>query len=215
MTRPIVARLLHVEASPRGGRSRSAAVARRLISGLNGIQAERLALFDADLPRFQGATIEGRYALIAGERVDPVVEAEWAAIRALAEHFLSFDGWVFSVPMWNFGIPYRLKQYIDLVTQPGMTFSVANGQGVGHAAGRTAILICSGALDIRPDGPLGSLDFQIAYLDAWLRFIGVRDIRTVHIRPTYGPPDSVEAAMNEAYAKADALAASLCLPARV
>lgn len=214
MTRSL-GRLLHIEASPRGSRSRSGAVARRLLDSLPAVAVERLTLFDADLPAFAGATIEGRYALIAGEMVDESVRDDWAAIRALADHFLSFDAWLFSVPMWNFGIPYRLKHYIDLLTQPGMTFSVAEGQGVGLAAGRTAILIGSGALDIRPDGPTADLDFQMRYLAAWLRFIGVSDIRMLNIRPTYGPAGAVDAVMAAAYAEADALAASLRRPDRV
>lgn len=214
MPRPLE-RLLHIEASPRGPRSRSAAVARRLIGGLPGVAVERLALFDADLPAFDAATIEGRYALIEGRPVPDAVQADWAAIRRLADHFLSFDAWLFSVPMWNFGIPYRLKHYIDLLTQPGMTFGVANGQGVGFAGGRIAILVASGALDIRADAPTADLDFQMRYLAAWLRFIGVSDIRTLDIRPTYGPDETVEAVMEAAYAEAEALAAALRRPERV
>lgn len=214
MTRPI-RRLLHIEASPRASRSRSAAVARRFLAGMEGGEIERLALFETELPHFDGSLAEGRYALIEGGEVDSALQTDWAAIRALVDHFLSFDAWLFSTPMWNFGIPYRLKHYIDLLTQPGMTFSVVDGQGKGSASGRMAILVGSGALDVRGGGSLGGLDFQIAYLEAWLRFIGVSDIRVIHVRPTYGAPDAVEAVMDAAYAEADALASSLCLPDRV
>ena len=31
--------------------------------------------------------------------------------------------------MWNFGIPYKLKQYIDLIVQPGLTFSFDPARG--------------------------------------------------------------------------------------
>lgn len=210
-----MARLLHIDASPRGARSRSNMVADRLIAGLTGHDIERLALFDADLPAFDGATIEGRYALIAGEPVEDAVRADWADIERRIAHFLSFDGWILTVPMWNFGIPYRLKHYIDLITQPGMAFRVVDGQGEGLAAGRKAILIASGALDIRPDGPMAAYDFQLAYLQAWLGFIGVTDIDLLHVRPTYGDAASVEAAMARAYADVDALLSDLSLPSRV
>jgi FMN-dependent NADH-azoreductase len=208
-------RLLHVAASPRGTRSRSAAVARRLIGGLGDARVETLDLFAADLPDFGGETIEGRYALIAGDALAPAVAAAWAEIRRIADHFLSFDGFVFSVPMWNFGIPYRLKHYIDLLTQPGTAFSVdQSGTVVGHAAGRVAILVLSGALDVRPGAPAAGLDHQMSYLKAWLGFIGVEDIRTIRLCPTYGAPEQVEMAMAAAYAEADALAADLSHAAR-
>lgn len=209
------ARLLHVEASPRGSRSRSSAVARRLIDRIAPDTVETLNLFDADLPPFDGAVMEGRYALIAGEAVSPEVAAQWEAIRARIDHFLSFDAWLFSVPMWNFGIPYPLKQYVDLITHPGMTFTVDQTGVTGLASGRVAILVGSGALDIRPDGPMAALDHQMAFMRTWLNFIGVTDIRTVDIRPTYGTAEEVEAAMQRAYEEADALAAALSRPERV
>nr|WP_047169584.1 NAD(P)H-dependent oxidoreductase [Sphingomonas sp. Y57] len=210
-----MARLLHIDASPRGIRSRSNMVADRLIAGLDGHEVERLEVFDADLPAFDGAALEGRYALIAGDPVDEAVRTDWAAIGRMVDHFMSFDGWIMTVPMWNFGIPYRLKHYIDLITQPGLTFRVVDGQGEGLAAGRRAILVTSGALDIRPDGPMAAYDFQLAYLKAWLGFVGVTDIDVIHVRPTYGDEASVAAAMERAYAEVDALLPILSLPARV
>ena len=209
-------RLLHIEASPRGARSRSTLVAKALLAQLPDVAVERLAVFEADLPAFDGTAIEGRYALIAGEAVDAAAAADWQRIGAMVAHFLSFDLWLFSVPMWNFGIPYRLKHYVDLLTQPGLAFSVdSDGNVVGQAAGRTAIIVAAGALDTRPGGGLAALDHQVAYLEAWLRFIGVIDIRVVRILPTYGAPEVVEAAMARGYAEASVVAADLARPARV
>jgi FMN-dependent NADH-azoreductase len=130
-------------------------------------------------------------------------------------HFLSFDTVVFSVPMWNFGIPWQLKQYIDTITQPGMAFRVSETGVEGLGAGKRAILVASGALDIRPGQPGAELDHQVRFMQAWLGFIGITDVHVVHLRPTYGPPEAVEAAMDEAYASAEALVADLSRPSRV
>lgn len=202
-------RLLHILGSPRGERSRSDKVARRLIAGLDADAVEALDLAATDLPAFDGAAIEGRYDLIEGRAVDPAVIAAWDGIRAAVAHFLSFDTYVFGVPMWNFGVPWRLKQYIDVLTQPGLTFTVSAEGVQGLAAGRRAILVCSGALDIRPGQPGAELDFQTAYMRAWLGFIGITEVHALQVRPTYGSPDEVEAAMDRAYAEADALAVAL------
>src|SRR3546814_6088305 len=84
-----------------------------------------------------GAVIEGRYALLSGQPVAEDAAADWQRIEGMVAHFLSFDTRLFSTPMWNFGIPYRLKHYIDLLTQPGLAFSAdAGGSVIGHAAGR-------------------------------------------------------------------------------
>lgn len=190
-------------------------VARHLLERLSDTAIERLAVFDP-LPAFDGAAIEGRYALIAGEAVGGSAAGDWARIAEVVAHFLSFDAWLISVPMWNFGIPYRLKQYIDLLTQPSFTFGVGHdGSIVGHAAGRTAIIVASSALDTSPENALAHADHQVAYLETWLNFIGVTDINVVRIQPTYGSPDVVEAAMARGYADAAALARALSRPERV
>ena len=184
-------------------------VARRLIERLEAAEVETLDLHAIALPAFDGAVIEGRYAMIEGRPVDPAVRDTWQAIAKAVDHFLSFDTIVFSVPMWNFGVPWRLKQYIDVLTQPGLAFTVSERGVEGLGAGRRAILITSGALDIRP-GTLGAaLDFQLSFMKAWLDFIGITDVHAVQVRPTYGTPEQVEAAMDSAFQEADELAESL------
>ena len=209
-------RLLHIKASPRGSLSRSAMVASRLLARLQETDVEPLDLFDADLPPFGGAVIEGRYALLSGQPVAEDAAADWQRIEGMVAHFLSFDTWLFSTPMWNFGIPYRMKHYVDLLTQPGLAFSAdAGGNVIGHAAGRTAIIIAAGALDTRPESALGCLDHQAAYLEAWLSFLGATNIHVIRVMPTFGEAAVVDRAMETAYAEADALARRLSRPSRV
>lgn len=205
-------RLLHINASPRGERSRSGMISRRLLAGLDtampGLAIETIDVFDADLPPFDREAIEGRYGLLAGAPVPPEQAAAWARLRALADHFLSFDGWLLSVPMWNFGLPYRLKQYIDLITQPGMTFrNDAEGQVEGLAAGRTAIIVATSAMPFGAVPAIDGLDFQLAYLNTWLGFIGVTDIHAVRVAGTFGTEAAVQAAMGQAADDADRVVA--------
>ena len=205
-------RLLHINASPRGERSRSGMISARVLDGLTaaspGLAIETIDLFDADLPPFDAEAIEGRYGLLMGTPVPPEQAAAWDRLRAVADHFLSFDGWLLSVPMWNFGLPYRLKHYIDLITHPGMTFrNDATGQVEGLAAGRTAIIVAASAMPFGAMPAIDGLDFQLSYLNAWLGFIGVTDIHAVRVAGTFGPEDAVAAAMAKAADEADALVA--------
>lgn len=208
-------KLLFIEGSPRGQNSRSGLVARHLLARLPDVTVTQRSVFDP-LPAFDQPAIEARYAIIHGERADPDRVAAWEEIRALVDQVLSADLLLFSVPMWNFGIPYRLKHYIDLITQPGLAFSVtAEGQVQGHAAGRTAVIIAAGALDTSPGTPLAALDHQAAFMQAWLGFIGVTDIHTIRVQPTYGTPEMIEGAMARGYAEAEALAEALARPSLV
>lgn len=195
-------RLLHIDASPRGERSRSRDIAAHYLKILTtarpGIEVEQLDLWAIDLPDLGDGMIEGRYALIMGDEVAPDIADAWDVVGQHAAHFLKFDSYLISTPMWNFGIPYRLKHFVDVVTQPGMAFTNdAEGHVIGHGAGKRATIIAASAMDIRPDGPLAAFDFQLGYLVTWLRFIGLDAISTLRVAPTYGPVETVEAAMGK------------------
>ena len=64
----------------------------------------------------------------------------WKGVERVIEAFKSADKYVFSVPMWNFGIPWRLKQYIDILVQPGSTFRYDEEGYRGLVTGKRAFL---------------------------------------------------------------------------
>ena len=204
-------RLLHIAASPRGERSRSLAIAEHFLAHLDGAEAELLDLWEADLPELDGALLESRYRLIHGEAVERGFEAHWDELRRRVDHLLSFDVWLFSTPMWNFGVPYRLKHYLDLVIQPTMAFTNdRSGAVTPHGSDKVAVLIGAGALDIRPGSPLEALDFSIAHLAQCLQvYFGVPEIHQIRAAPTFGDGATVEQAMASARAEAERVALSL------
>ena len=204
-------RLLYIGASPRKERSRSAMVADRLLARLKerypALSVERLDVFDIDLPAFDQDAVAGRYHLLAGNAVDPEQADAWRGLKKWTDQFLSFDSYLIATPMWNFGIPYRLKQYIDILTQPGLTFrNDSDGNVEGLARGRRAIIVAASAMPFGSLPEIDGLDFQLAYLKAWLGFIGVTDIGAVRVAGTFGPDDVVAAAMAQAFTDADRLA---------
>ena len=179
----------------------------RLMQRYPTLEVEQLDVFAADLPAFGHEAVEGRYHLLAGNAVDPSQAATWQELKRWTDHFLSFDGYLIATPMWNFGIPYRLKHYIDVLTHPGLTFrNDAQGTVEGLAQGRRAIIIAASAMPFGSLPDIDGLDFQLAYLKAWLGFIGVTQIDAVRVAGTFGPEDVVAAAMAQAFADADHLA---------
>ena len=83
--------------------------------------------------------------------------------------------------MWNFGLPYKLKQLIDLVAQRNYLFSY-DGKQYGP------LLNVEKAVAVYTRGsrylegtliPPSRFDHQATYLDFWLRLVGVRDLRSV------------------------------------
>src|SRR5271154_147935 len=106
-----MAKLLHISSSPRGDRSASLTVARQFIEAYKaahpGDTVETLDLWTAKLPEFDGPAQESKYAIMSGQKLTPEQEHAWVEIKRVVEHFKSFDKYIFSVPMWNFSIPYK------------------------------------------------------------------------------------------------------------
>ena len=191
-----MAKLLHIDASPRGEDSFSTQVAKSFIDEYQKLhpdaELEHRPLFDIDLPVFTANGAGQKMAQIAslmtgGSGID--AEGEWSGVVEEIERLRSADKIVVSSPMWNWSIPYRLKHYIDLVCQPGLSFGVdETGQYFGLITGSPLqfILASGSSYEPRfPDATDGTLtDFQRCYLEHIFGVMGFEDIRTLKIEPT-------------------------------
>ncbi len=202
-------KLLHIKASPRSGESFSAQVAGAFLETFTAryrdYSVETLDLFAADLPAFEAPHAAAKYRVLAGEQpADDDAEA-WRAVLGVIDHFKSADFVVVSSPMWNFSIPYRLKQYIDIIVQPGLTFSYDPAEGyAGLVTGRPAVLILARGSSYC--GETAGYDLQRPYLEAIFQFIGFDDVRTLLVEPTMTPAKKAAEIVAAAEAKAAELA---------
>jgi FMN-dependent NADH-azoreductase len=141
-------------------------------------------IFSEELPAFDGYTLQAKYAILTGRDYTPEERAAWKAVEDIISDFSVADAYLFAVPMWNFGIPYRLKQYIDILVQPGYTFSYSPEDGYsGLLTGKKAVAVYArgGAYSAPEATPL---DFQVPYLEHILRFIGITDYTPLIVEPT-------------------------------
>lgn len=200
-----MANVLYVKASPRGDRSYSMAVADAFVDTYSKAhpddQVTTLDVFYDDLPPFDFEAATAKYKIMHGKDHSEQDKQTWDKIVAVIEEFKAADKYVFAVPMWNFSIPYRLKQYIDILVQPGYTFAVTEeGNYEGLVTGKPVFISYSRGGAYPAGTEMEAFDFQTKYLELILRYIGLTDIRSTVAEPTLmkGP----EAA---GQAKADAL----------
>jgi FMN-dependent NADH-azoreductase len=110
--------------------------------------------------------------------------------------------------MWNFGVPYKLKQWFDLIVQPGLTFTFSPAEGYrGLVKDRPTVVILASGSDFVTGMNRGRVDMATPYLRDILRFIGVHSVRFVAVGPTVGPRDQVDAAREAAQRQLSELAA--------
>jgi FMN-dependent NADH-azoreductase len=196
-------RLLHIVATPRGLASHTGRISGVLLEELHAKHADldvhTLDLFSADLPAVAGVNIKTKYALMTGQPVDEAARGSWRSIERTIEEFLAADVYLLTVPMWNFGVPYALKYYIDAIVQPGYLFQY-DEHGVPHGLVQGKKLVCVTSRGADYSGPLASLDFLESYLRAIFGFVGIADQTFFNAQPMDVTPDLRRAAFAEVLA---------------
>jgi FMN-dependent NADH-azoreductase len=205
--------LLHISASPRGEASESLALARAFLDSYRAVRpdvvVEHWDLWDGSLPTFGPDGAGAKMRIFAAEEPVGPQETAWHRARLTFDRFAAADIYVFSVPMWNAGIPYILKQFIDVVSQPGMVFGFDPELGyTGLLEGKRAVALYTSAV-YGADRPrsFGS-DFQAPYFEDWMRWAGIEDISSVEFRPNLATAD---AATRRLFAHEQARAAARAL----
>jgi FMN-dependent NADH-azoreductase len=203
-------KILHIEASPRGAESKSNEIARAHVETLRqrngGSQVDTLDLWREPLPEFDGNSAAAKLTFFGVGELNGAKKTAWDRIVEITERFKAADHYVIGAPMWNGGVPYRLKLYIDIITQPGLLFGFDPAKGYfGLLKGKSATVVYSSGV-FAPGVPASyGIDFHSNYLDWWLRFIGVENIRTIRFQPsllTADPGKGLANAMAEARASA-------------
>lgn len=195
-------KLLHVISTPRGLASNTGRVSSVLLEELleadDDLEVTTLDLFKADLPSVAGRNIESKYMLMTGQQLDDVAQASWRQIERTIEQFLEADIYLMTVPMWNLGIPYALKYYIDAIVQPGYLFRYTpDGQAEGLVHGKKMICVSSHGGDYS-SAPVKAFDFVEPYLRTIFGFVGITDIRFFNVEPMDVSADLRRAAQKSA-----------------
>ncbi len=204
--------LLHISASPRGPASESIRIADAFLDGYRDTHpdasVEAWDLWDGSLPEFGPAAAAAKMTIFGGGVPQGDQATAWQAALDTFHRFDAADRVLFSVPMWNAGVPYILKQFIDVVSQPGTVFGVDPHTGYQHllaGRGKKVAVVYTSAVWGPPLGPEFGRDFQSTYVTDWLRWTGIDDISEIRFHPTLtGDTDTARAA-----ALADARAAAV------
>lgn len=209
-----MSKVLYIQASPRGKRSKSLAVADAFIEAYAKSnpddQIAALNLFESDIPSFDGLTVQAKYTILHGKEHSAEELQAWRSVEKVIETFKSADKYVMAVPMWNFGIPYRLKQYIDILVQPGYTFSFDPQAGyTGLVTAKPLFVAYARGGEYPPGTDAEAFDLQKRYIELIFGFMGFSQIESVVVEPTLqGGPEVAQSKLTAAVELAELAAAA-------
>jgi len=187
----------YIECSPRGDRSHSTKIAHAYLEqakkNISDLKLNNINPWSLDLPEFNGEMLDAKYSVIRGDNPSEGEITAWSRVKNIFDEFNDADHYLFSVPMWNFNIPYKLKHYIDIVTQPGMSWSYTPEDGYkGLMTDKTATVIYATGDGYSEGTGFESFDMQKPYVNLWLTFLGFKKIEKVVIDRTLFDAETAE-----------------------
>jgi FMN-dependent NADH-azoreductase len=204
-------KLLFVKGSPRGDLSVSGKIAAAFVEAYRqrhpDAVIDEIDLWKAGLPEFDGDSAAAKVSFFGEPAMNERQRTVYDELVAIFNRFNAADDYLFTVPMWNFGVSYKLKQYIDLLSMPGTLFGFDPKVGyIGLLKNKRATAIYTAAIYSPGVPPAFGTDHASTHFEAWLRFAGVQDIASV----TYwGTKTRSDAAEGFEQAKVEARAAAV------
>ena len=135
------------------------------------------------------------------EKRTPEQAARVALDDALIAEVQAADAIVLGVPMYNFGVPVQLKNWIDAIARNGVTFSYTATGPKGLLTGKKVyVALARGGRYRGTDA-----DSQVPYLKTVLGFLGMTDVHFIYAEGLNMGPEAAEQGF--AQAEADLAAA--------
>ena len=190
-------RINYIECSPRGERSHSTKIAQAYIEqakkNIPDLELNHINPWSLNLPEFDGDMLNAKYSVISGTDPSPDEVSAWSNVKNIFDEFNTADHYLFSVPIWNINIPYKLKHYIDIITQPGMSWSYTPEDGYkGLMTDKTATIIYATGDGYGEGTGFESFDMQKPYVNLWLTFLGFKKIEKVVVDRTLFDAETAE-----------------------
>jgi FMN-dependent NADH-azoreductase len=135
------------------------------------------------------------------EQRTPEQAARVALDDALIAELQAADVVVLGVPMYNFGVPAPLKNWIDAISRAKVTFQYTANGPEGLLKGKKVYIALTRGGQYRNT----PADTQVPYLKTVLSFLGMSDIQLVYAEGLAMGPEAEQQALASAQAQIDTL----------
>jgi len=190
--------VLQINSSARTTGSHSTRLAGDIVQRLGDATLTVRDLGKQPLPALDEAALGALFT--PADQRSPAQSARVAQDDAVIAEVQAADVLVLGVPMYNFGVPAALKNWIDAIARAGVTFKYTDKGPVGLLTGKKVyVALARGGL--YRDTPA---DSQVPYLKAVLGFLGMTDVQFFYAEGLAMGPEAEQKALASATAQIDA-----------
>jgi len=198
--------ILQINSSQRRAASQSTRLARRIVERLRATEPNA-AVVVRDLGTNPHPVLdeEALGALFTPANQRTADQAARVALDdALIAEIQAADVIVLGVPMYNFGVPAQLKNWIDAIARAGVTFRYTAKGPEGLLTGKKVyVALTRGGLYRNTPA-----DTQVPYLETVLAFLGMDDVHFIYAEGLSLGADAEAKALAGAHAQIDELLAA-------
>ena len=191
--------ILQVNSSARREGSQSSLLASAIAEGLRAINpGARVTVRDlahTPHPELDDAALQALFS--PAEKHTPGQAARVAQDDALIAEIKAADVVVLGVPMYNFGVPAQLKNWIDAATRAKVTFQYTANGPEGLLKGKRVYVALTRGGKYRNT----PADSQVPYLKTVLGFLGMTDVEFVYAEGLAMGPEAEQRALTSARAQ--------------
>lgn len=176
--------VLHINSSARVSDSNSRIIGQYLVDELKQPIIGR-DLAQQPLPPISAEDLVGVHGSSDSQRAS--LQTQLSLSESLIDELRRADTLVLAAPIYNFGIPASLKQWVDAICRAGVSFKYTEQGPVGLLGVKRAIIITSSG-----GTPIGSdMDFASRYLEHICNFIGINDVFHIDASGSKRSPEQV------------------------
>ncbi|MGQ7885400.1 FMN-dependent NADH-azoreductase [Paenibacillus sp. WC2504] len=170
---------------------------------------EQIDLYGEEIPEINSTVLSAWEKFASGGELNDKEKRVTSKMNEILQQFKSAGKYVIIMPLHNFNIPSRLKDYMDNVMIARETFKYTENGAVGLLTDGRSLLVIQGSGGIYTNNDwYTDNEFSHKYLKSMFNFLGVEDYQIIRAQGTsrLGKKDVLNQAKNEAQEAAARLA---------
>jgi FMN-dependent NADH-azoreductase len=176
--------VLHINSSARPDHSNTRIIGQYLVDALGEPVVSR-DLAQQALPPISAEDLIAVHGSSDSQRAS--LQPQLTLSEQLIDELRDAETLVLGAPMYNFGIPASLKQWIDAICRAGVSFKYTEQGPLGLLSVRRAFIItATGGTAIGSE-----IDFASRYLEHICRFLGITEVFHIDASGSKGTPEQV------------------------